>query len=74
MSRKQVKKKSTRSITSPSSPATSNKKKWDLRPIKKWVYKLSDKMLLVYALPLTRFTEAKVRNLKNRLEHVSHNQ
>jgi hypothetical protein len=41
---------------------------WNLRPLKRWVTGMSEKVLDVYALPLTRLTEAKIKNLKLKLK------
>jgi hypothetical protein len=67
MSRKPVKKKSTKKTLS-SIIQEGQKAQWNLRPLKRWVSGMSEKVLDVYALPLTRLTEAKIKDLKLRLK------
>lgn len=65
MSRKPFKKKHAKKVEAPTHNVP--KKQWNLKPLKKWVTDVSEKVLDVYALPLTRLTEAKIMSLKSRL-------
>lgn len=66
MSRKPIKKKNAKKLSS--APAHDiSKKQWNLKPFKKWMTDVSEKVLDVYALPLTRLTEAKIMSLKSKL-------
>ena len=71
MSRKPIKKKrAKKTSTSPLNDAPKNQ--WNLKPFRKWVTNVSEKVLDVYALPLTRLTEAKIMSLKNKLRSSAH--
>ena len=66
MSRKPLKHKSPKKSISTAAHAVP-KKQWNLKPLRKWVTDVSEKVLDGYALPLTRLTEEKIKNLKTRL-------
>lgn len=66
MSRKPIKKKHAKKISTPPTHEVP-KKQWTLKPLRKWVTDVSEKVLDVYALPLTRMTEAKIMSLRNKL-------
>ena len=69
MKRKQIKKTKTRLSDAPpvrkEIPNTDN-------TLKKWMNGFSENVLTKYALPLARFTEDKIRDLKLKLESSSH--
>lgn len=74
MSRKPANKKSvTKALNSEmkTSQKKSKARQWNLPPFKKWMNDISEKVVVNYALPLTRITESKLRELKIKLEHVS---
>lgn len=66
MPRKPIKKKHAKKIAAPPQHELP-KKQWTLKPLRKWVTDVSQKVLDVYALPLTRMTEAKIMSLRNKL-------
>lgn len=43
------------------------KRQWSLKPLRKWITDMSEKVIDVYALPLTRLTEEKIKVLKSKL-------
>ncbi|MCC2677898.1 MAG: hypothetical protein K0R29_474 [Pseudobdellovibrio sp.] len=68
MSRKPIKKKHAKKMAAAAASAhDAVKKQWNFKPFRKWVTDVSEKVLDVYALPLTRLTEQKIMSLKSKL-------